>query len=217
MTVKDVIEYVRYSELANCGIIRNLYSEDKKEVENAQKAIISYINLGLIELYKRFNLRTEEIIITMEESKTIYTLDEKNGPINSIIGIYDEQGNEYVLNSENDALSILTPSYNTIQVPNPSKDDVLYVIYNSAPDPIIWEDKPETLDKVIPIPPVLYEPLFKYIGYRGCTGVGKDTQIDIQAYYNAFLQSCETVKMLGVIPTDDPLVSGTKLELKGFV
>lgn len=214
MTVKDVIEYVKYSELANCSIVRNLSSDDDKEVENAQKAIISYINLGLIELYKRFNLRTEETVVIMKENKTTYTLDETNGPINSILSVYDEFGYEYDLNSENDVLTILTPRYNTIQVPYPSESNVLYVVYNAAPDLVKWDKE---LSALVPIPPSLYEALFKYIGYRGCTGVGKDTQTDIQVYYNAFLQSCETVKALGVASIDDPLTSGIKLELKGFV
>ncbi|MFA7029989.1 MAG: hypothetical protein WC179_06950 [Candidatus Cloacimonadaceae bacterium] len=213
MTVADVIEYVRYGELANFGIIKNLSSEYPAEVIDAEKAIISYINLGLIELYKRFNLRTEETVVIMSENLAIYTLNIPT--LNSIVGVYDEEGSEYVLNSENDALSILTPSYNVIQVPNPSEGGALYVMYNASPDKIEWNDDLTTL--TVPIPPVLYEPLFKYIGYRGCTGMTKDTQTDVQLYYNSFLKSCDIAIQLGVVPTEDPLVSGTKLELKGFV
>lgn len=213
MTVSDIIEYVTYSDLSNLGIINNLKSDDLILATNSEKAIISYINLGLIELYKRFDLRTEETVVILSENITVYNLNIPT--LNSIIAAYDEEGKEYELNSENDALSILTPSYNTIQVPNPVEGAAIYIIYTSAPDKILWDTDLTLID--VSIPPVLHEALLKYIGYRAHVGMGKEYQVEMQTAYNMFIKSCEDVKTFGVINNNDPLVSGNKLELKGFV
>ncbi len=213
MTVNDVIEYVKYSELANFGIIKNLSSDYPIEIKDAEKAIISYINLGLIELYKRFNLRTEETTVTMRANTTIYPLSIPT--LNFIEGVYNEKGEEYSLNDENDALSILMPSYNTIQVPNPSDGDVLFIVYSASPDTLIWNEDLNSL--TVPIPPVLYEALFKYIGYRAVTGMTKDAQTDVQIYYTMFEGSCNKAISLGAAATDDGLTSAKKLEWKGFI
>ena len=61
MLISQVIEQARTGELSNLT---------EKGFSNSK--VMVYISLALIELYKRFNLRTEEILITMQENKTIY-------------------------------------------------------------------------------------------------------------------------------------------------
>ena len=61
MTIRQVIDLAKTSELANLSI------------GNKDEVVLGYINLGMIELYKRFNLRVEEWIITLEDNVDIYT------------------------------------------------------------------------------------------------------------------------------------------------
>ena len=95
MTIQEVIYDVAQGELKQLA------------VKDDTTAVISYINLGLIELYKRFTLKTEEIVIPLFSDTTIYTMPDD---YQSILEALDENGDWYSINDEDDALSILTPS-----------------------------------------------------------------------------------------------------------
>ena len=60
MTITQLID------LAKSGKLRNI------KVPNETPSILGYINLGLIELYKRFPLRVEEALVTLKDGKTEY-------------------------------------------------------------------------------------------------------------------------------------------------
>ena len=125
MLVNKVIALAKASELRQLA------------VRNDDIAILGFINLGMLELYKRFPLKTEEAIITLQAEKTTYTLDGIDSDVSMEANVenfllvsecYDEQGDVVAVNDENDALGILTPSYNTVQVPNVAQDEKLSII-----------------------------------------------------------------------------------------
>jgi hypothetical protein len=211
MTVADVIEYAKYGELAQLGVIVNLKSTDPIEVVDAEKQVLSYINLGLIELYKRFDLRTEEMVIELQENTTIYTISNSN--FNSVYSVYGEDGKELSLNNQDDPLSILTPSYNTIQVPNPVTGAAIYVIYNASPTALVWSSTLSTA--VVTLPSVMLEAMLHYVGYRAHGAMNGNVDGENNTHYIRFEASCSKLKEIGAF-TDDTLVSGTKLEDKGW-
>lgn len=213
MTVIDVMEYAKYGELSQLAVGEQLNSEDPTTVINAERKLLSYINLGLIELYKRFNLKTDETTVTMVEGQTLYAVSASN--FNSIYELYDELGNKYPLNEENNDNSIMTPSYNTIQIMNPSDGGIVYVIYNASPEKLVWAEDLSTL--VVPIPPAMLEALLHYIGYRAHSAMHGEINAENNTHYMRFESSCARMLELGVVPTDDSLTSGEKLEQKGFI
>lgn len=213
MTVADVIEYAKYGELAQLGVVKQLKCNTPAEVIEAEKQVISYINLGLIELYKIFSLRTEETTVTMTADNTIYTLTEPT--LNSVYSVYDELGQLQSLNDENDANSILTPSYNTLQIQNPSAGGIMYVVYNASPTTIVWNDNLASIN--VAIPPAMTEALLHYIGYRAHGAMNGEINAENNTHYMRFDASCKRLKELGVVPSEDGMPSATKLEDKGFV
>ena len=76
MTVQFVIDQARSGEL------RSLSDKDKTD-----SVVIHYINLGLIELYKRFNLRTSVEVIRTTPNTPFYTL--RSTDINQVVNVYD--------------------------------------------------------------------------------------------------------------------------------
>lgn len=213
MTVADVIEYAKYGELAQLSVGEQLLDDNPAKVVEAEKKVLSYINLGLIELYKRFSLRTEETTVTMTADNTLYTINEPS--LNSIYSIFDEAGKQQVLNDELDANSIMTPSYNTIQIQNPAPGGVLYIVYNASPTAIAWADNLTTIP--VPIPPAMLEALLHYIGYRAHSAMHGEINSENNTHYMRFDKSCKDLKELGVVPTEDGMPSAAKLEDKGFV
>ena len=227
MTVADIIEDAKYGELSNLGIAKLLDTPSSKEA--AEKKVLSYINLGLIELYKRFNLRTEETVITMIEGQSLYTISTANvyhaidnptgyiselpGELNSILAAYDENGGVYTVNKESDPLSILTPSYNVVQIPNPVAGEGVYIIYNASPTRLVWVSDVSTLDVLIP--PALLEAMLHYIGYRGHGAIDGNIQAENNTHYMRFDASCKRAITLGLITTD--ALVGSNVQDKGFV
>ena len=193
MTIQDVINDVAQGELKQLA------------VKDDSVAVISYINLGLIELYKRFTLKTSEIIIPLIALQTIYTMPDD---YQSILEVLDENGDWYSVNDEDDALSILTPSYNTIQVPNPQDGAAISVIYTALPVRII------AATEILPLPLSLLDALYNYIGYRGHGSVNGDLKTENNSHYMRFEANCKKAKDLGVITSDD--VVNTKLVDRGF-
>jgi len=207
MIIQDVIEYARAGELSQLAI--------KEDTEENVADILTYINLGLIELYKRFKLRYEEAIITMSIDKTIYTLDgtdsnvEISSDVSKIVEVYDENGVSLPINSENDPLSVNTPSWNTIQVPYPSHGDKLSVVFIAPPVKVISEDD------VLAIPDTLLEALLHYIGYRAHGSVDGAINAENNTHYMRFEASCTRAIKDGLVTSDD--LTGMSVEEKGFM
>lgn len=222
MTLEDIIEHAKYGELEQLGVSKQLDSNSAAKVEEAERKVISYINLGLIELYKRFALRTEETTITLSENITVYTLSPSKvgvylnalpGVFNSVLSVYDEEGEPLTLNKDGDTHGVHSVNYNTLQIPNPSTGATIFVIYSSAPDKLVWADDLATID--VPIPPVLMEALLHYIGYRGHGSVDGSIQAENNTHYMRFDASCGRVDLLGTLTIDS--IDKHTLEDKGFV
>ena len=64
MTLGEFIDIAKYSEL------RSLAVKDDPVV------VTAFANLGLLELYSIFNLRTEEVVINLVSGVTIYDMPE---------------------------------------------------------------------------------------------------------------------------------------------
>lgn len=101
--------------------------------------MIPHVNLGLTNLYKRFNLKEGRLILDLIEDKVTYSLLKKfavNGggtePVRHIIDtlnepyledihkverVYVDSGFELSLNDDSNIYSCFTPSYNILRVP----------------------------------------------------------------------------------------------------
>ena len=136
MTAQQIIDLAKNGELKNTAV-----KEDTS-------AILGYINMGLIELYKRFVLDTEEIIITMGRNGTAedpYTIINNNTyqmPANFLylLAAYDELPKNSLatiapiqINNENNALGVNMISWNKIQIPIYVPDANISLIYVPSP------------------------------------------------------------------------------------
>ena len=205
MLVSDVITDVKYGELRQLAV--------KDDVD----AVISFINMGMLELYKRFNLRVEEAIVTLDENTTLYTLNSSALNVSMpsgcdlmyIVGAYDETGTAIELNNEDDPLSVLTPSYDTLQVPNPTNGTYISVVYAATPTKITL-----TTD-IIKLPASLYEALLHYIGYRGHGSIDGNINTENNTHYMRFDKSCVAAREYGLVTADD--IRLRNVAVKGFI
>jgi len=212
MTAQDVINLAKNAELKQLA------------VKDDELAVLGYLNLGLLELYKRFPLEEAEAIITLKDGKTNYKLDGTDADVSMeagkdmlvIAGVYTtvKDGNEVkvvsmTINDEDDATGIDTPSFNTVEVPAVATGALISIIYRVTPKFLT------ALTDVLPLPPQLLEALLNYIGYRGHGSINGELKTENQSHYVRFENSCRRVLLDGLITTDD-LIS-KKLYNRGFV
>jgi hypothetical protein len=201
MIASEAIDIVAESELKQL------------KVKDDKKAILGFLNLGILEIYKRFVLWQAEAIITMVAGVYEYKLDgtDPNVAIDlsdhlflHLDEVYDDDGTSMSINDESDPMGVATPRWNVVEIPpiGITAGVELSLIYRAAPKFLLHEKQD------IPVPPQLWEALFHYVGYRGHAGTkGQDNQTtENNAHYKRFEASCNRVKVEGLF-TEDSLNS----------
>lgn len=204
MVVQDVVDLARYSELNSIAI------------KNDDVAIVSFINMGMVELYKRFALKTEEYIVALEEGQTIYALPTdfmfamgafKEVEIGSI-----RRNEDVAINDEDEPYSIFFPNHRQVQIPDVIDGAFISIIYVAKPE----RYSATALDAELDLPEVLVDCLLHYIGYRGHLGVRSDGQSENNAHFARFERSVAKAKELGVCPSTDSYRMIDRLFDRGF-
>ena len=204
MTVRQVIDLAKASELTG------LPAASKDET------VLWFINLGVLELYKRFTLSVEEWIIALEDGQSYYTAPED---FMWIIAAYGEVGMDSVqevnvlpVNEEDNPLSINTVGWNKVQVPLSVTGAYVSIIYAATPEVYSVTD----MDKTVNIPPQMIEALLAYIGWRANSTIDTGIQTEDTVWYNRFESSCSRLEVKGFINAND-VVMTNRLNMRGFV
>ena len=204
MTVRQVIDLAKASELTG------LPAASKDET------VLGFINLGVLELYKRFTLSVEEWIIALEDGQSYYTAPED---FMWIIAAYGEVGMDSVqevnvlpVNEEDNPLSINTVGWNKVQVPLSVTGAYVSIIYAATPEVYGITD----MNKTVNIPPQMIEALLAYIGWRANSTIDTGIQTEDTVWYNRFESSCSRLEVKGFINAND-MVMTNRLNMRGFV
>lgn len=199
MIVEDIIRMSKNIDLS--GVSTATLSDSK---------LLDIINLGRIELYKRFALSTKAEVLVLSPNTNVYTL--RNTDVMQILNIYDEEGKELIERSvecpvKYDYQKI---TYNTILISKEMLDKSVVVVYASSP--LFYTE----LDENIEFPVILLESLLLYIAYKVYSGNVLSGSKEVgMSMYNSFESSCALVKDLGYIEVSS-LVSH-KASDKGFI
>ena len=214
MTVQETIELAKKNKLKNSNIV------------NDTEAILAALNLGLLELYKRFPLRIDEAIVRLRAAKTEYKVDGTDADVSMptgsqfmwIVAAYQEVKDivdetkvltaQIPVNEEENPLSIQTVAWNAVQIPTVSDGAYVSLIYAAAPVLIHIDE----LDTVLPLPPQMIDPLLEYICYQA-NGM-LDAEIDTDKYYQRFEASCNRIELRGMLTSDD--LDMVDRKMKGF-
>lgn len=204
MTIRQVIELARSSELNGLG------------VANKDDVILGFLNLGVLELYKRFALRNEEYVIALEEGVDTYTMPANYMWIVAAYGEVDIRSTEVVnqlpINEEDNPLSINSIGWNKIQVPVAVGGAYISIIYVASPDMYTLDD----MDVEIELPVQMVEALLAYIGYKGNSTVDSGVQTEDNAWYMRFENSCGKLREYAMVTSDD-MYMNKRLSTRGFV
>ena len=204
MTVRQVIELAKNSELNGLPVASH------------DGVIVSFINLGVLELYKRFQLKVEEYIIELQSGIDIYTMPSNYMWMISAYGEVDARSSETVnilpINEEDNPLSVNTVGWNKVQVPVPISGGYICIIYNASPATYTLDQ-----DSVeIELPLQMIEALLAYVGFRANAAIDTGVQTEDSAYYIRFENSCSKLREFGMFNSDDMFMT-KRLDTRGFV
>lgn len=204
MTIRQVIDLAKSSELTGLP------------VASKDETVLGFINLGVLELYKRFTLKVEEWLVALEDDKSYYTAPED---FMWIIAAYGEVGSDSVeqvnilpVNEEDNPLSINTVGWNKIQVPLSVTGAYISIIYAATPK----HYGTAAIDDTIDIPPQMVEALLAYIGWRANSTIDTGVQTEDSVWYRRFEDSCSRVDIKGFTNAND-MVMTNRLNMRGFV
>jgi hypothetical protein len=205
MIAQDIIDYANEGEL------------NQLDVQVPQ--LLRFINLAVIELHTRFRLLAKEVLIETNTLTSIYTVPASD--LSQIIGVTDSNGmscvmNDYAyVNAMNDggntsisAYSIITPSYNQIQVV-PKVVGLFSVSYSATPPQI------QAVTDIINLPSTMTEALLNYIGYRAHGSYNADIKTENNTHYMRFEASCKKLIDLGYAPAT--AIDQIDIRNKGYI
>lgn len=222
MKVSQFLSFVRDSELSNLS--SNSFTDDR---------LISFMNLGIIELSKRFKLATKVETIQTSMYTHIYTL--RHSDVINILDIIDSTGkslipqrtsdsesydyklmsnNSFLLKRKFDYVESITHTpvkggeledLQEVQAPDLS----LVVVYSAIAD--LVTDKEDDL----PIPELFIEALMSYVGYKSYRTLGANGQNDSSEKWKVFEYCCSLIINSSYAGNDNIL--GKSVQSKGFV
>jgi len=197
MTVSFIINQARTGELRSLS-----------EIDKTDEVVVSYINLGLIELYKRFNVLTKVEVIKTSPVTPVYTLRAMD--VNQVVSVYDSDNKELInkRNLEDTDYDIVQINYNTFMLTTPLDEELLFV-YKAAPIIVTG-----TNDEV-ELPYAMLEALLHYIGYRAHGSVNGNVDKENNTHYMRFEKSCALLVSEGY--EIDTLNISSSVQAKGFV
>lgn len=196
MIVKDIVDNAKLTVLSALP------------VRNQEDTIMFCIYLGLIELYKRFNLSIKtEIIETIEETP-VYEL--RNPDLTQVLDIYSSDGKRLMPASivDDDSYDYKQLNYRSFLLTKPKNERLMFV-YKAAP--LMFVDIQDELD----LPLDFLAPLLDYVGYRCHSTINKDNSNEAHNYYTKFEAGCVQLEKQGY--KVDLATASLPIQSKGFI
>ena len=222
MLLSEIFEYLTYGELAQISLGGGQLGEVGILPENYPK-VVTNINLGLIELHKRFPIKQDEVVIQLyshisddylrkeyaqsntaspEPYKYIMDATLKIPFAENIVlirHVYDEVGDEFPLNDVDDTTSLYTPEQDILQVPYPDNENTLSVVYRAGPIKInhIGLSDPSTIR--VDISQQYLEALCAYVAHRIFLSLNLgEGNAEANTHLVKFETACARITNLGV-------------------
>jgi len=161
-----------------------------------------------------------------------YIMDSQFQPfldnVNKIEQVFNEEGVPLLLNDFDGCCShtpasgmdhqvyhpVYTPTYNSIQVPQPEKENNMIITYRADHDPILVPGlDPSTTE--VAIPPGYLQALLLFVGSRVYAGMNADQGNEGNTYYQKFEAACAKLTELNLMNRDTK--HNSKLDCAGWV
>lgn len=227
-SVREVLASMQSVEL-NALAIGEVEHDDLRE--NEVRKFINITNIALLDLFTKFNISTDSVIVMTDPNRDMYLL--QNGEPNLVLSpgeefpnnvitlkaVYDEVGNTIPINDTSSDRSSFTPSPNVIQLPSDESAKAYEIVYQARHPKLLGPKElsiSEVLDQEINIPLPLEEPLTTKIAsyyFKSLAGDGNSARAkELSETYEIM---CIGLKSKNILEYESADISD-KLEQKGF-
>lgn len=237
MLLSEIFDQLNYGELSQVVLGG---ADESGIAEESYPALVAHLNMGLIELHKRFLIRKRQIDLQLYSTIDTYYLKEQFAlnsgsaePIKYLLDTATDLFTDRVLrierietsdtdvvgdlplNDENDDDTLYAYAYNVLKVPTPNDIDVLTIHYRAGPTKISATNLvPATTD--IPIPDTMFNPLVYFIAARAHANVPTlDGHNESTMYMQKFEASVQEIINLGLHENEN--TTNTRLKDNGWV
>lgn len=159
-------------------------------VSKDESAMLSLINLGVSELYRRFDLRIKSETVQINDNLAIYEL--RSPDVAMLLSLFNRKGEELkqtdVLDSSNYDFKLVT--YRTFMLRKPF-NGLIYAVYKASAIPLA--DMNDTID----LPDSMIEALLAHIAYSGYYTINRDNMNESAVYFQRFEAACANLEMQG--------------------
>lgn len=205
-----------FISLAKASVLKQLQLDDAD--------ILAFINLAVLQVYKRFPINEREQLVQLKEFHNFYELNDDFMSLVSaftpqkylkddegiLIGFTDDKIVSIGANDDNDPNSFHTPTPGRGMVNYPSEGQPITLIYRAG----IKEIQSDELEEELKITQQYIEPLLMYLGYLGYMSINSTTGVG-DGFLTKYNISCASLQKNGVANMDSN--SNIKLHMRGFV
>lgn len=234
ITIEDLFKELSYGNLNTLAMSNG---GDGTIKEKNHPMLINYINDGLLELFTRFRLSEESVVIEQSEwitnyklsseysyyssqkdNEHLYILDHEDAVFNdnvvNILAVYNECGDRLPLNDVNSKDSVFTPNPTTVQVPCPVSGKCLTVQYQALHRRLEYDDLSQCVSLNTP---VLRSALINYVSGKVYGSIGSEDGVNkVMLYTEMYEKLCNEIKENSFLQTyEAPHI--LKFKQRGYV
>lgn len=191
-----------------------------KQFSLDETSLFAFLNLGITELHKKFDLVMREQIIEVNSARKEYTLLPDVMQVTAVytdakfltldIALSSSEVVSMPLNDDNDPFSVYTPTKGVLMVSYPKDGQVISVLYKASP----YVYTPADLENELDIEAQYISPLVMYMGYLANLGL-EAAPGQLMTLLGLFNQACEEIGHYGLNPSST--IVNDKLNMRGFV
>ena len=237
-TLEYLFDLLASGEFSNIAIGQSV--TNSITAENYPK-IVNNINLGLIELYKRFKLRKKSINLHQVTGVPEYYLrseyvtssnyintggylteptdEDFTDDIIQVIEAYREDGSVLPINDKNYPTGLFTTAYDIVKVQPFTPLETLSLVYLASYPKIEIDDDFNPASVILTFPTWLYEPLLAYVAARVFQGKSSKAAEGERSLYTTFMyqyeNACKRIELQGLASVDEEVT--TVFNERGFV
>ena len=228
----------KFMEMLSLGTLSQVnlgFNSDEGVTPNNYPTVVAAIELGLLDLYSRFAIKTEEVILRQYDHIFLYELNRKFAISNTdsaevykyildsvgnpfkqrvlrIDAVYDGEGTCYALNDSKHCDSLYTPYPTTLQIPCPKHPNTMHLMCRVAHDELVVDC---VLEQELYVPLGLVNCLITYVKAkilesRPTIEARNESMLLMQQYE----QLCFQADAFGMVTSDQ--TSNTKLRDRGW-
>lgn len=159
-------------------------------ISRDDSVVLDFINMGIAELYRRFNLRIKSETVQTNDNLALYEL--RSPDVLMLLSIYDKTGRELTQTDIIDArcYDYKMVNYRTFLLRKPFNGYV-YSIYKASST--ILKDEDDYID----LPDAMLDALLGYITYVTHYTINKDNMNEAAMFYQQFQQICQMLENQG--------------------